>query len=175
MSDSLRPHGLWYDRLPRPSPSPRACSNSSPSSQWCHPTISSSVIPFSCLQPFRVLKTPFSWQPVPPTRKFAQASYPDPSEGRQKKQELQSHSLQDESHNHRKLTKMITWITALRNSLKLWAILGRVTQDGRVLAESSNKTGSTGEGNGKPLQGSCLKNHIIYPKLFHMFVLFLQV
>ena len=175
MSDSLRPHGLWYDRLPRPSPSPRACSNSSPSSQWCHPTISSSVIPFSCLQPFRVLKTPFSWQPVPPTRKFAQASYPDPSEGRQKKQELQSHSLQDESHNHRKLTKMITWITALRNSLKLWAILGRVTQDGRVLAESSNKSGSTGEGNGKPLQGSCLKNHIIYPKLFHMFVLFLQV
>ena len=37
---------------PCPSPSPRACSNSCPSSQWCHPTISSSVVPFSCLQSF---------------------------------------------------------------------------------------------------------------------------
>ena len=45
--------GLQYCRLPRPSPTPRGCSNSGPSSQWCHPTISSSVIPFSsCLQSF---------------------------------------------------------------------------------------------------------------------------
>ena len=50
-SDSLRPYGLQHTRLPCPSPNPRACSNSSPSSQWCHPTISSSVVPFSsCLQ-----------------------------------------------------------------------------------------------------------------------------
>ena len=47
MSDSLRPHGLQDARLPCPSPTPRACSNSCPSSWWCHPTISSSVIPFS--------------------------------------------------------------------------------------------------------------------------------
>ena len=47
MSDSLRPHGLQYTRLPCPSPTPRACSNSYPLSQWCHPTISSSVVPFS--------------------------------------------------------------------------------------------------------------------------------
>ena len=53
MSDSLRPHGLQHARLPCPSPTPGACSNSSPLSQWCHPTISSSVIPFSsCLQSF---------------------------------------------------------------------------------------------------------------------------
>ena len=53
MSDSLRPHGLQHARLPYPSPSPGACSNSCPSSQWCHPAISSSVIPFSsCLQSF---------------------------------------------------------------------------------------------------------------------------
>ena len=53
MSDSLWSHGLQHTRLPRPSPTPRACSNSCPSSQWCHPTISSSVIPFSsCLQSF---------------------------------------------------------------------------------------------------------------------------
>ena len=49
---SLRPHGLQHSRLPYPSPSPRACSNSCALSWWCHPTISSSVIPFSsCLQP----------------------------------------------------------------------------------------------------------------------------
>ena len=53
MSDSLRPHGLQHSRAPCPSPTPRACSNSCPSSQWCHPTISSSVVPFSsCLQSF---------------------------------------------------------------------------------------------------------------------------
>ena len=53
MSDSLRPHGLQPARLPCPSPTPRTCSNSSLSSQWWHPTISSSVIPFSsCLQSF---------------------------------------------------------------------------------------------------------------------------
>ena len=55
MSDSLQPHGLQHARVPCPSPTPRACSNSCPSSQWCHPTISSSIIPFSCLQPFPAL------------------------------------------------------------------------------------------------------------------------
>ena len=49
MSDSLRPHGLQYTRLTCPSPIPRACSNSCPWSPWCHPTISSSVVPFSSL------------------------------------------------------------------------------------------------------------------------------
>ena len=44
VSDSLRPHGLHNTRLPCPSPSPGACSNSYPLSQWCHPTILSSVI-----------------------------------------------------------------------------------------------------------------------------------
>ena len=53
MSDSLWPHGLQHARLPWPSPTPGACSHSCSSSRWCHPTISSSVIPFSpCLQPF---------------------------------------------------------------------------------------------------------------------------
>ena len=52
VSDSLWPHGLQHARLPCPS-TPRAYSTSCPSSQWCHPTISSSVIPFSsCLQSF---------------------------------------------------------------------------------------------------------------------------
>ena len=53
MSDSLWPHGLQLARLPCPSPTPGAYSNSCPLSWWCHPTISSSVIPFSfCLQSF---------------------------------------------------------------------------------------------------------------------------
>ena len=46
------PHGLQHTRLSCPSPSPGACSNSCPLSQWCHPTISSSLIPFSCHQSF---------------------------------------------------------------------------------------------------------------------------
>ena len=51
MSNSLQPHGLKHTRLPCPSPTPRAYSNSFPSSGWWHPTISSSVIQFSsCFQ-----------------------------------------------------------------------------------------------------------------------------
>ena len=57
MSDSLQPHGLQHARFPCPSPSPGARSNSFPLSQWCHPTISSSVISFSsCPKSF-----PASW------------------------------------------------------------------------------------------------------------------
>ena len=53
VSNSLQPHGLQHTRLPCPSPTPRAYSNSCPLSQWCHPTISSSILPFSsCLQSF---------------------------------------------------------------------------------------------------------------------------
>ena len=53
VSDSLQPHGLQHTRPPCPSPTPRVYSNSCPLSRWCHPTISSSVVPFSsCLQSF---------------------------------------------------------------------------------------------------------------------------
>ena len=47
MSNSLQPHGLQHTRLPCPLPTPGAYSNSCPLSQWCHPSISSSVLPFS--------------------------------------------------------------------------------------------------------------------------------
>jgi len=51
VSDCFWPHGLQHARLPCPLPTPRACSHSRPSSRWCHPTISSSFVPFSsCLQ-----------------------------------------------------------------------------------------------------------------------------
>ena len=49
---TLWPHGLQHVRLPCPSPTPKGFSDSCPSSWWCHPTISSSVVPFSLLQPF---------------------------------------------------------------------------------------------------------------------------
>ena len=47
VSDSLRPHASQHARPPCPSPTPRVYSNSCPSSRWCHPAISSSVVPFS--------------------------------------------------------------------------------------------------------------------------------
>ena len=56
LSDSLWPHELQHARLPCPSPTPRVHSNSCPLSQWCHPIISSFVVPFSsCLQSFTAL------------------------------------------------------------------------------------------------------------------------
>ena len=63
MSDSLGPRRLQHIRLPCPTPSPRACSNSCPLRQWCHPSISSSVSPFSsCLQSCQVSGSfPVSW------------------------------------------------------------------------------------------------------------------
>ena len=58
----------------------------------------------------------------------------------------------------RKLTNLITRITALSNSIKQWTILFRATQDGWIMVESSGKTWSTGKGNGKAPQYSCLEN-----------------
>ena len=56
MYNSLPPNGLQHARLPCPPPTPGPCSNSCSLSRWCHPTISSSVIPFStCLQSFPAL------------------------------------------------------------------------------------------------------------------------
>ena len=52
VSNSLRPHGLQHARLSCPSPTPRVCSTSCLLRQWCHTTISSSIVPFSCPQSF---------------------------------------------------------------------------------------------------------------------------
>ena len=68
VSDSSPSHGLQHARPPCPSPTPRACSNSCPSSWWCHPTISSSAVPFSsCLQSFPSIRV-FSNESVPHIR-----------------------------------------------------------------------------------------------------------
>ena len=62
---------------------------------------------------------PVSPQPVPPKRKLTQASY---SHNQKAYRSSKNHSLQNENYNHRKLIKLITWITALSNSMKLWAM-----------------------------------------------------
>ena len=67
VSDSLRPHESQHARPPCPSPTPRVHSNSCPSIRWCHPAISSSVVPFSsCSQSFPAsesfpMSQPFAW------------------------------------------------------------------------------------------------------------------
>ena len=61
MPNSLRPHGLQHARLPCPSPTPRAFSNSCPLLRWCHPTISSSVVLFSRFQSFPASGFVTSW------------------------------------------------------------------------------------------------------------------
>ena len=62
VSNSFWLHGLQHTRLPCPSPPSGACSNSCPSSWWSHPTISSSVVFFSCLQSFSASESfPVSW------------------------------------------------------------------------------------------------------------------
>ena len=71
-----------------------------------------------------------------------------------------SEGRQNKNHSNRKQTTLIMWITALSNSMKLWVMLCRATQDGRIMVESSDKTLSTGKGNGKPLQHSFLENHM---------------
>ena len=67
MSDTLQPHGLQHIGLPHPSLSPGVCSNLCPLSRWCHPAISSSVVPCSaCLQFFPASESsPVSWLFIP--------------------------------------------------------------------------------------------------------------
>ena len=75
VSNSLQPHKMQHARLPCPSPSPRACSNSCLLSRWCHPTISSSVVPFSCcLQSFPASRSFPMIQLFPPGSQNTRAS-----------------------------------------------------------------------------------------------------
>ena len=83
---------------------------------------------------------------------------------------LRLEARQTENHHHRKLTNLITWTTALSNSLKLWAMPCRATPDRLVMVKSSDKMWSTGEGNGKPLQYSCLENPMNSMKTVSSFV-----
>ena len=110
VSDSLWPHGLQQARSPCPSPIPRACSNSHQSSQSCHPTISSSVVPFSSHLPI-----------FPSIRVFS-----------------------NESILHTRWPKD-------------WSFSFSISPSG-LISFWIDKTWPTREGNGKPLQYSCLEN-----------------
>ena len=68
------------------------------------------------------------------------------------------HQRADRMKTTRKLTNLIIWTTVLSNSMKLWVMPCRATQDRWVMVESSDKMWSTAEGNGKPLQYSCLES-----------------
>ena len=70
------------------------------------------------------------------------------------------------NHSHRKLANLVTWTTALSNSMKLSHAPGS-TQDGRVMVERSDRMWSTGEGNGKPVQYSYLENSMKVKKIGH--------
>ena len=61
VSDSLWPHGLQHARHPSPSSTSGACSNSCPLTQWCHTTISSSVVPFSTSSNLSQYQSLFQW------------------------------------------------------------------------------------------------------------------
>ena len=76
VSNSMWPHGLQHARLPCLSPTQGACSNSCPLSWWCHPSISSSVIPFSCLQSFPASESFLMSQPFPSSGQNIGASAP---------------------------------------------------------------------------------------------------
>ena len=85
VSDSLWPHGLQHTSPTCPSPTPGACSNSCPSSWWCHPTFSSSIVPFSsCLQSFPASRAFLTSQPFTPVQ-FSRSVVSD---------SLQPHGLQ---------------------------------------------------------------------------------
>ena len=82
VSDSLWPHGLQHTRLPCPSPTPGAYSNSCPLNWWCHPTISSYVVPFS------------SWLPSFPASESFPVSWLFASGGQISELQLQHQSFQ---------------------------------------------------------------------------------
>ena len=80
MSDSLRPHESQHARPPCPSPTPRVHPNPRPSSRWCHPTISSSVVPFSsCPESFQCPQAGlFQWvSSSHQVAKYCQIQWPD--------------------------------------------------------------------------------------------------
>ena len=176
---TLRPHGLQHVRPPCPSPAPGVYPNSCPLSRWCHPTISSSVFPFSSrLQSFQASGPLQMSQLKSVCDEFTSGGQ---SIGVSASTSVLPMNTQDWSplgwtnwislqskgfsrvfsniivQKHQFFSAQLS-LWSLSNSMKLWAMLCRATKDGWIMVESSDKTWSTGEGNGKPLQYSCLEN-----------------
>ena len=153
VSVSLRPRGPQHARPPCPSSAPGVYPNSCPLSQWCHPTISSSVIPFSsCLQSF------WASGSFQMSQLFASGGQ---SIGVSALTSVLPMNTQDWSLGwtgwislqSKGLSRVFSNKLALSNAMPC-----RATQDEWVMVGSSDKMRSTGEGNGKPLQYSCLEN-----------------
>ena len=139
MSNSLWPHGLQHARSPWPSPTPRVYSNSCPLSRWCHPTISSSVIPFSShLQSF-LASGSF------PMNQFFQWT-------------LRTDLLQDGLVGLRFVS--ISFISALIFTVDFpgGSVVKKSSCQCRTCGLISGLGRSPGEGNDNPLQCSCLGN-----------------
>ena len=115
---SLQPHGLQHTRLPCPSPSSRVCSNSSPLSWWYHPTILSSVAPFSsCLQSFpafrvfQSLSESFSTNPLFTSGGQSIGASASASVTREEQRAITNSSRNNE------------WLLKSRNDAQLWVCL----------------------------------------------------
>ena len=141
MSHSLWPHGLQHTRPPCPSPTPGAYSRSCPLSQWCHPTILSSVIPFSCLQSFPASGSfPISQFFISGGQSIGISALPS----------VLPMNIQDWFP-----LGWTGWIpSAVRRTLK--SLLQFQSSKALILWCSA----FFGEGNGNPLQYSCLENHM---------------
>ena len=132
VSDSLGPHELRYTRLPCPSLSPGVCSNSCPLSQRCHPTISSSVIPFSsCLQSFPASES------LPMSGIFASGG---------------------QSIGASALVSVLPMNEVLPQGLPLWLTCKESAHKARDLGSIPGLGSFPGEGNSCPLQYSGLEN-----------------
>ena len=122
MTNSLTPHGLQHARPSCPSPSPRVCSNSRPSSQWCHLTISSSVVPFSShLQSFPASRF------FPMSRLFASGgASTQPCLVKRKKQNARGWQLREGAlrGRHGEIHRRVLWILCPDHSGCTWKYLG---------------------------------------------------
>ena len=132
VSDSLQPHGPQHARPPCPPPTPRACSNSCPSSQWCHPTISSFVVPFS-----------FYLQSFPASESFPMSQFfASGGQSIRASASVQKLVFIQKSSPVTQLVKILPNDTGDRGDMGSIPGLGRFPR----------------EGNGNPLQYSCLEN-----------------
>ena len=140
MSDSLWPHGMRHARLACPSPPPGACSNSHPLSQWCYPTILSSVVPFSAYLPSFPASGSFQMSQF-----FTSCGQ---STGVSASASVLPMNIQDWFP-----LGLTGWISLQSKGLS--RIFSNTTvQKHQFLGTQL----SLGEGNGKPLQYSCLEN-----------------
>ena len=171
MSDSLRPHGLQHARLPCPPPTPGACSNSCPSSGWCHPTISSFGITFSsCLQSFPASGSFLMSQP------FASGGQ---NIGTSASALVLPMTIQDWcplgwtgwiSLQSKRLSRVFSNTTVQKHQFFGAQLYSPDLPGGSEVKASACKAGdlgsipgsgrSSGEGNGNPLQYSCLENPV---------------